>query len=108
MNYRKISIKKLALFIILFSPNIFFKNIKAFKINRVILATDANPDYIQFWPIVAKSWKEIVEVKPTLALIANKETKIDESLGDVIRFEPIDGIPTSFQAQVIRLLLPAY
>lgn len=29
-------------------------------------------------------------------------------LGDVIRFEPIEGIPTSLQAQVIRLLLPAY
>ena len=34
--------------------------------------------------------------------------QVDESLGDVIRFEPIEGIPTSLQAQTIRLLLPAY
>lgn len=77
-------------------------------IDRVILGCDANPLYLEFWPIVAKTWKEIVGIKPTLALIASKDVIIDESLGDVIRFEPIPGIPTSFQAQTIRLLLPAY
>lgn len=79
----------------------------AFKLNRVILATDANPDYIEFWPVVAKAWKEIIGIQPTLALIANDDVQVDESLGDVIRFQPIEGIPTSFQAQVIRLFLPA-
>src|ERR1700737_349362 len=80
----------------------------AARIDRVILGCDANPMYIEFWPMVARTWKEIVGVKPTLALIAPSSMVIDESLGDVIRFEPIPGIPTSFQAQVIRLLLPAY
>lgn len=79
--------------------------IHGFKIDRVILATDANPDYIEFWPIVAKAWKKI-GVQPTLALIADKNVCIDESLGDVIRFEPIIDVPTSFHAQTIRLLLP--
>lgn len=79
----------------------------AFKLNRVILATDANPDYIEFWPVVAKAWKEIIGIQPTLALIANDDVQVDESLGDVIRFQPIEGIPTSFQAQVIRLFLPS-
>jgi hypothetical protein len=78
------------------------------KIERVILATDDNPLYIQFWPIVAKAWKEIVGIQPTLALIADETVMVDESLGDVIRFAPIDGVPTSFHAQVIRLLLPIY
>jgi hypothetical protein len=76
------------------------------KLDRVILATDANPNYIEFWPIVAKAWKEIIGLQPTLALIAPSEVQIDETLGDVIRFEPIEGIPTSFYAQCIRLLLP--
>jgi hypothetical protein len=31
---------------------------------------------------------------------------VDESLGDVIRFKPIEGLSTVFQAQIIRLLLP--
>lgn len=80
----------------------------AVKIDRVILGCDANPMYLEFWPLVAKTWTEIVGVRPTLALIASKEVYIDETLGDVIRFEPIANIPTSFQAQIMRLLLPAY
>ncbi len=91
-------------FLLLF---IAFSPIHALKLDRVILATDANQDYIQFWPIVSKAWKEIIGVRPTLALIADDDISIDESLGDVLRFKPIEGIPTSLQAQAIRLLLPA-
>lgn len=80
--------------------------LKSFKVDRVILACDANPMYLEFWPVVAKTWQELVGIKPTLALIASKDVYVDESLGDVIRFEPIPDIPTAFQAQVIRLLLP--
>ena len=78
------------------------------KIDRVILATNTNKTYIDFWPLVAQAWKEIVGVTPTLALIAPADTIIDETCGDVLRFEPIPGIPTSLHAQVIRLLLPTY
>lgn len=77
------------------------------QLSRAILASDANQNYIQFWPIVAKAWKEIIGITPTLALIADADVEIDESLGDVIRFTPLPNIPTSLQAQVIRLLLPA-
>jgi hypothetical protein len=77
------------------------------KIDRAIVSTDTNATYFDFWPIVAQAWKKM-GIKPTLALIAPKDVKIDESIGDVIRFEPIPGIPSSFQAQVIRLLLPIY
>ena len=80
----------------------------AIKIDRVILSTNDNPTYIEFWPIVAKVWKEYIGIKPTLALIADKSVIIDETLGDVIRFEPIPGIPSGLQAQCIRLILPAY
>ncbi|MCX5922365.1 MAG: hypothetical protein NTX86_03485 [Candidatus Dependentiae bacterium] len=77
-------------------------------LNRMIVATDANPRYLEFWPIVAKTCKQVLGMQPTLALIADKSVVVDESLGDVIRFEPLPGISTAFQAQVIRLLLPAY
>lgn len=85
---------------------IFSVALNAVKIDRVILATDANPNYIQFWPIVAQAWKEIVGVRPTLILVAPKSVYVDETYGDVIYFEPIDTIPTSYQAQVIRLFAP--
>lgn len=85
-----------------------FLPLRALKIDRVILATDNNPAYIEFWPVVAKAWKERIGVQPTLALIASNDVQVDESLGDIMRFEPLPGIPTSLQAQTIRLLLPAY
>jgi hypothetical protein len=91
------------LFFILIAHQIVFP----LTLDRVILATNNNPDYIQFWPIAAKAWKEVVGIRPTLALIGcSGEVTVDESYGDVIRFAPIDGIPTSFYAQCVRLLLP--
>ena len=77
------------------------------KLDRVILSTNDDPRYIQFWPMVAKAWKEIVGVQPTLALIGDESVQVDESLGDVIRFEPIEGLPDGQYAQAVRLLLPA-
>ncbi len=79
----------------------------ALKIDRVILATDDHPNYIQFWPLVAQVWQNM-GIRPTLALIGDQDVKVDTSFGDVIRFEPILDMPTWFYAQNIRLLLPAY
>jgi hypothetical protein len=93
--------KKLILLLLVFNP------LHALELKRVILATDENPMYIDFWPIVAPLWKAM-GFAPTLALIAHSECKVDTSLGDVIRFEPIAGIPTSLQAQVMRLFLPIF
>lgn len=81
-------------------------NLSASNIDRVILATNANPKYIQFWPIVAQAWQEIVGVRPTLILVAPKSVCVDETYGDVIYFEPLEGLSTSYQAQVIRLFAP--
>lgn len=81
---------------------------QALEINRVIFATDANPEYLEFWPLVARIWKTHVGVQPTLALVANDSVQVDESVGDVVRFEPLTDIPTAQQAQIIRLFLPFY
>jgi len=80
--------------------------ISGIKIDRVILSTNLNKGYSKFWPLAAQLWQKIVGIKPTLAFIAPEGVYIDESLGDVIRFNPIPKIPTSLQAQTIRLLLP--
>jgi hypothetical protein len=76
----------------------------AMKIDRVILSGD-KPFYLDFWPYAARAWKQLLGIKPTLVIIGDH--KVDTSLGDVIRFKPIKGVPTGLTAQVIRLLLPA-
>ncbi|HLB40602.1 MAG TPA: hypothetical protein VJJ83_02325, partial [Candidatus Babeliales bacterium] len=78
----------------------------SFKLDRVILSTDNKPEYIQFWPIVARAWQELVGLRPTLVLVADESVQVDTSLGDVIRFQPVPEVPTGLQAQVLRLFLP--
>lgn len=82
-------------------------SLEAFKLTRVIVASDENPTYSEFWPITSRMWKEVVGLTPTLAFISDNPKKIQKGFGDVLCFKPIKDIPTSFQAQVIRLLLPA-
>ena len=79
---------------------------QAIKVDRVILSTNDHPNYIQFWPMVAKAWKDIVGITPTLALIGDDDVELDETLGDVIRFKPIEGMSAGNYARAIRLLLP--
>ncbi len=79
--------------------------LSAMKLDRVILSSNNDPNYLQFWPVVAPIWK-LMGLQPTLALIANEDCIVDTSIGDVIRFSPIEGVPESTQAQAIRLLLP--
>jgi hypothetical protein len=78
------------------------------KVAYVILACDSNPNYLQYWPVVAKAWTRRIGVHPILYLIEKpgETINIDDSLGTVIRFKAVDGIPTSMQAQCIRLLAP--
>ena len=95
--------KFLLILLLTFIPSSIF----SMKINRVILSSNSNPFYLDFWPIVAKAWKRL-GVKPTLALICDGKIEIDESLGDIIKINPLPDIPIAFQATTIRLLLPAY
>jgi hypothetical protein len=103
MNVFDKKIAHILLSIVVCTSNI---TLQALTPTRVIVASDANPNYIQFWPIVAQAWRDIVGIRPTLALIAPDNVSVDESLGDVIRFAPIEGVSTALYAQCIRLLLP--
>lgn len=86
---------------------IFIFNIQALKIDRAILSWDNNPEFNHFWTIASKAWKKFIGVKPTLVFIGNKNVKLDTRFGEVLYFEPIANIPTSFQAMAIRQLIPA-
>lgn len=84
-----------------------FSPLHGLELKRVILSTNDNPLYIEFWPIVAPIW-QAMGLRPTLALIGDEDCPIDTSLGDVFRFDPIPNVPEAMQAQAIRLLLPTY
>jgi hypothetical protein len=79
------------------------------RLERVLLASDLNPDYLDFWPSTRRAWREIAGLEPMLVLVAAHD-RVPAALHDdpaVTVFEPVEGIHTAFQAQCIRLLYPA-
>lgn len=77
------------------------------RLGRGLVSSDLNPGYLDFFPLVARTWREVVGVPVTLVLIADEIPSDLRSLaGDIKLFPPIPGLHTAFQAQCVRLLIP--
>jgi hypothetical protein len=81
----------------------------ALKLTHVLVASDLDPRYLDFWPLARRAWPGIAGLEPLLVLVAEQDRVPPELLADpaVHVFEPLPGIHTAFQAQCIRLLFPA-
>lgn len=79
--------------------------------NRVILSSNDNPKFIDFWPLIAKSWRQLFgDIEVWLALVApfNRfDMKYISQHGYVERYDPVRHVPTSNQAKVARYFLAA-
>jgi len=78
------------------------------KIDYALTACDSNPEYYEFWPLIAKVWKEYIGIEPMLIFIGDEIPKeISECpYGEVIQVSPFKGISTASQSQFIRLWYP--
>lgn len=78
-------------------------------LTHVLVASDLNARYLDFWPLVRRAWRDVVGLEPVLVLIADD----DSAPGDLGRdpgvhlFPPLPKLHSAFQAQCIRLLYPA-
>ena len=83
---------------------------KQIRIDRVILSSDSNPQFLNFWPIAAESWKKIFGIAPTLALVSKKPVnsitleKLRE-FGEVYTFISNSKAPLPNQAKMVRWYL---
>jgi hypothetical protein len=95
--------------LLLLITTLFTQDLRPLTVERVILSTNDNANYKEFWPDVAVWWRKLIGIqKITLAVIGNeiKLEKIDQDT-DILYFPEIQGVPTGRHAQLIRLLLPA-
>ena len=70
------------------------------KINKAIVTSTENNKYLDFWPVVKKSWERL-EVEPILYIISEKKNKrINE------KSFYIPGVNPVFVSQTFRLLAP--
>jgi hypothetical protein len=74
------------------------------KISKVILSSDSNPKYLDFWPYVSKAWKELIGIEPVLFFIGpiNRVPEL-QSHGTVIHVEESSSWDIVNQAQCVRL-----
>lgn len=76
------------------------------KINYAIIGSNMNPMYLDFWPIVSKTWKKIFNITPVLGLICDEDSDFfEDEYGLVKKFKAIESIDSALQSQIIRLFL---
>lgn len=83
---------------------------KTTKIDRVILSSDLNPQFINFWPIAASSWKIVFGITPTLVVVSRKSIELNvlkklEEFGSVYSIISKSTAPMPNQAKMARWYL---
>jgi hypothetical protein len=74
-------------------------------ISRAIVSTDNNATYFEFWPTVARAWKNF-KIEPTIGVVG--DLNLNHNIGTIIKLSEIEEIPSSFIAQVIRFIIPCF
>ena len=72
------------------------------KIDYVIISSDDNPMYKDFYPIVAKRWLDL-GIKTYYLNISDTDEIIENEYGLIHKIKALDFVSTGFQSQVVRL-----
>lgn len=89
--------------------------IKNLELDRLIVASDFAPKFLNFWPVVSQSWIKVFGITPELALVYKKEDleqvrdlshKLD-CYGLVHLLEAAPDAPLGNQAKLARYFLAA-
>jgi hypothetical protein len=78
------------------------------KIKYVIVSSDKNRMYLDFWPVVKQLWANVINIKPILVLISD-ENKITDNATDIVHeIKSVEGIDTGLQAQIARMYVTKF
>jgi hypothetical protein len=74
------------------------------KIEKIIVSTNSNPLYFDFWETFSKVWKTKMGADPVLVYIdENPEVaQIEDKWGQVVRVKSVAGVPEYLQTQWSR------
>lgn len=73
------------------------------KIDYVIVSSDTNEMYLDFWEVIKPMWNNLVGIKPVLVLICDEESYVDDGDSIIIKIKQIDNINIPLQAQLGRI-----
>ena len=78
------------------------------KIDYVILSTDSNPLYYEFWDVMKKIWIEHIGIKPILVRLSDKDEIIDNNNHIIHNLKSVQSIDTGFQSQICRMFVTKF
>ena len=74
------------------------------KLEKIIFATDDNPEYSGFWKINSEICKKKLGITPVLFKIGETESDFyEDEFGIIKEVKAIEGLDTGFQAQIYRM-----
>lgn len=68
------------------------------KIDFALMSSTPDPFYIDFWPLVANMWRDVIGIEPVLIYSPDDGAVLDESHGLIIRIPEVPGVPPYLQA----------
>ena len=72
------------------------------SIDYVVISSDDNSDYKDFYPIIAKRWHDI-GIKTYYINITNEDSIVNNEYGVIHKIKSLENIDSGFQSQVVRL-----
>lgn len=76
------------------------------KIDLAIMSSTPNPFYLDFWPVVAAMWRDVMGIKPVLLYTPDDGAPVSEEWGEVIRLPKVPGVPPYLHALWSRYWIP--
>jgi len=73
-------------------------------IEKAIVASNHDPFYLDFWPIVRDAWLDL-EITPVLVLIGEEDNTVEDHGGIIHQIKAVNGFDTGFQAQISRMYI---
>jgi len=77
------------------------------KIDRVIISSNDNPDYLEFVKIVGPAWKKLTGITPDLIYVSNKSEEEYSWMKEYVNVHQVEdkpNIPSANQAQASRMM----
>jgi hypothetical protein len=78
------------------------------KIDYIIVSTNDNNLYKDFWPVVKKLWYELIGIKPILVEICDTNEIVDYGDHIIHKIKKIEDIDTGFQSQIARMYVTKF
>lgn len=78
------------------------------KIEYAIVSSNKNQMYLDFWPIVKYLWINIINIKPVLVLISERDLITDNGDHIIHEIKSVDGVDTGFQSQISRMYVTKF